>query len=1418
MATAARKTAARRNGRSRGKPDETTPVGDRDIAIIGMSCRVPGAHGVDDFWSMLVDGVDAVSEVPTSRYPVDDFFDGEGPKPGRIISRRGGFLENIDGFDAPFFAISPREAAAMDPQQRVLLECAWEALEDAGQDLGRLAGSRVGVFVGSDGSNYWEMQSQGEPNIYGVMGGGARSAIAGRLSFTFDLTGPSVTVDTACSSSLMALSLACQSLRSGESTMALAAGAHLVLSPWESVAFSSAGMLSPDGKCKFGDASADGFVRSEGIGVLVLKPLRAALADGDPVHAVIKGVGTSNDGAGSGLFMSPALSGQEAMLREAYRDAGIDPSEVDYVEAHGTGTQAGDPVELGALAAVLGEGREPGRRAFVGSVKTNIGHAEAAAGVIGVIKAVLCLKHRTVPRNLHFTTPNPAIPWSELPLVLPTRTQPLDDEKRLVAGVSAFGISGTNTHVVLTGPEVPTGRREVDAAVTEQGGDHLLTLSARSHEALRESIRFYLSYFGVGGAGHDADLADVCYTAASRRTHHDHRLAVVDSTREGMVEQLRALLHGDAEFTSPDRARIAFVFPGQGSQWTGMGRELLDTSPAFRAAMFRCDEAVRAEAGWSVIEKLRDPEATWEEIDVVQPTLWAVEVALAETWRAWGVEPDVVIGHSMGEVAAACVSGALSLADGAAVICRRSSLMRGLAGRGAMAVVELSVADAEAAIADVADRVSIAVSNSRNSTVVSGDPDAIAELPRKLDEQGVFCRPVKVNVASHSVQMDPILEELASRLAGLEPRAGTIPLHSTVTGELTDGQELDPDYWVRNLRQPVRFVDAVTETASAGPTVFVEISPHPLLVNAIQETVAELGVEGHALPTLRREQPERATMLRGYGTLYEKNAPVRLESLYPGGRCVPLPHYPWQRVRHWLAESGSGAVADGGTARPWETALDPAATPYLVQHEVNGVPLVPGTVLLEAARSAATDAASGMPVVLSEVDFVDALLPSPGALLVDLHPVEAGAWRFDVGPADGVRATGHVRTVHGLEPTRPAESVAEVGARCVEHWDGDRFYAWAARGGTVWGEAFRGVTDVWRAPGEALAKVRLPASLAGEQAGYLLHPAFLEACAAPLLAVFDTPVWMLAEHVAEVRVLNRASSVWSHVRVVDIDSGGTATADVVVLDDREQIVAELRGLRVRANEPRHAEPTHAAPTHAEAVAPVEPAAVPAAGGAVLGSGAVISLKGEFRLEDPSGTVIELSGSLRVVPPGGVTPASAPVAETPDRPVVPAMPPVSFSRNGNGTNGSAPAAGPALVTATATVPAQGRPRPERSAAERSLPQRSLPERSEPRAVDTGTEVRTAAEARTDVPEDSAGVLAYLVERVAAVLGAQAAKIDTRKPVTALGMDSLMALEVRGRLQKELGVTVPTAVILRAESLDAAAAKIAELLPDAGAPRQ
>ncbi|NUT96943.1 MAG: acyltransferase domain-containing protein [Saccharothrix sp.] len=1401
-----------------------------------MSCRVPGAHGIDDFWSMLVDGVDAVSEVPTSRYPVDDFFDGDGPKPGRIISRRGGFLENIDGFDAPFFSISPREAAAMDPQQRVLLECAWEALEDAGQDLGRLAGSRVGVFVGSDGSNYWEMQSRGEPNIYGVMGGGARSAIAGRLSFTFDLTGPSVTVDTACSSSLMALSLACQSLRAGESTMALAAGAHLVLSPWESVAFSSAGMLSPDGKCKFGDASADGFVRSEGIGVLVLKPLRAALADGDPVHAVIKGVGTSNDGAGSGLFMSPALTGQEAMLREAYRDAGLDPSEVDYVEAHGTGTQAGDPVELGALAAVLGEGREPGRRAFVGSVKTNIGHAEAAAGVIGVIKAVLCLKHRTVPRNLHFTTPNPAIPWGDLPLVLPTRTQPLDDEKRLVAGVSAFGISGTNTHVVLTGPEVPTGRREVDAAVVEQGEDHLLTLSARSHEALRESIRFYLSYFGVGGAGHGAELADVCYTAASRRTHHDHRLAVVDSTREGMVEQLRALLHGDAEFTSPDRARIAFVFPGQGSQWTGMGRELLDTSPAFRAAMFRCDEAIRAETGWSVIEKLRDPGATWEEIDVVQPSLWAMEVALAETWRAWGVEPDVVIGHSMGEVAAACVSGALSLADGAAVICRRSSLMRGLAGRGAMAVVELSVPETEAAIADLADRVSVAVSNSRNSTVVSGDPDALAELQRTLDERGVFCRPVKVNVASHSVQMDPILDELADRLASVDPRAGTIPLHSTVTGELTDGQGLDADYWVRNLRRPVRFVDAVAATAEVGPTVFVEISPHPLLVNAVQETVAELGVRGHALPTLRREQPERATMLRGLGTLYEKNAPVRLESLYPGGRCVPLPHYPWQRVRHWLAES-PGAVADGGSARPWETALDPVATPYLLHHEVNGVPLVPGTVLLEAARSAATDAASGMPVVLSEVDFVDALLPSPGVLQVDLQPTEAGAWRFEVGTQDGVRAVGRVRTVHDLEPASPAEPLAEVGARCVEHWDGDRFSAWAARGGTVWGETFRGVTDVWRAPGEALAKVRLPESLAGEQEGYLLHPAFLEACAAPLLAVFDAPVWMLAEHVAEVRVLNRASSVWSHVRVVDVDAEGTTTADVVVLDDRERVVAELRGLRVRANEPRRTDPTHAAPTPAGIATPAEPgpsgaaagSGAPTMGGSVLGTGAVISLKGEFRLEDPSGTVIELSGSLRVVPPSGVGPARVEVAETPSRPVIPEMPPVSFPHNGgNGgkgsPNGFTPAAGPALVAA-ATAPAPRRseapsvPTQGRSAPERSLPQRSLPERSLPdRPAHAAPKGDTGSVGGSEVPSDPAGVLAYLVERVASVLGAQAAKIDTRKPVTALGMDSLMALEVRGRLQKEWGITVPTAVLLRAESLDAAATRIAELLPGTKAPQQ
>jgi len=1392
----------------------TPPDPERGIAVIGMACRVPAAHGVDEFWQLLMDGADAVSAAPPDR-------------PDGAARPRGGFLDDIDGFDADFFGITPLEAEAMDPQLRLLLECTADALADAGQDAARLAGSRTGVFVGTDASPYWDLLSRREPTIYGVLGGAARSAMAGRIAFTFDLTGPALVVDTACSSSLMALAAAVHSLRAGESRMAVVAGAHIVLANAETEAFTTAGMLAADGRCKFGDAAADGFVRSEAVATVVLKPLAAAVADGDPVRAVIRGVGTSNDGRGDGLFMAPAVRGQTAMLAAAYADAGIDPAEVDVVEAHGTGTQAGDPVELEALAVVLGPGRDPGRRLLVGSHKTNIGHSEGAAGLVGLIKAVLCLQHRAVPANLHLNTPNPEIAWSQLPLSLPRSPQPLDEDRPLAAGVSAFGITGTNVHVVLTSPDTAAGPgpRTVDAALAEgadEGAAHLLTLSARSGEALHDLVRSHLAHLGPHGDGRRQPVREICRTAATRRTHHEHRLAVVHADHDGLAEHLRSALHGVRTAPPAQPTRIAFVFPGQGSQWVGMGRELLACSPAFRAALAECDAAARAHTGWSVIERLASGTEPLRGVALVQPVLWAMEVALARTWQAWGVEPGLVIGHSMGEVAAACVSGALSLDDGAGVICRRSALMARSGGRGAMLVVGLPAAEAGELAAQQPDRVSVAVSNSSASTVLSGDPDALAAIGNRLDAAGVFCQPVNVDIASHSPQMDPLLDALAASLSGIEPRDGQVEMLSTVTAAPIRGSALDARYWSRNLREPVQFHPAVA-AAAAQPTVFVEISPHPLLTGAVEQTLTELGAAGAAVGSLRRDQLERATMLTALATLYEQAAPVALQRLYPTGPTVALPRYPWQHRRYW---HGPPPTADtAAQSHRHDFVLDTAAEPHLLGHVVNGVHLVAGTVLLDMARTAGLVERDG-PVDLVDVHLTAALVLTPGERrVVHVDVVADGPTaRFTVSSTDlpGEQPVEHVHgtitdaadAVDAVDAIAPDRSPSAAAARLGEQWPAHRFYAWAEEGGCRWADSYRAVTALWRGPDEVVARVELPSGLSEDADARTPHPALLEACTAPLLAAFEHPTWIVGQHIAAVRIRRAARTGWTHVRLTSPREGATVTADVVVLDDQEQIVAEMTGLQVRP-----ARPTE---TGAEPVTEPDPAEPDAL---------TVEVCGQLRVTDAhQRPVLALSGSFVMHTPGSAGPVGAGAVGAVSAPAQIPVPRATASA----ASAVAPSAPLAAVTSAApSAPTPALPTPARPAAAPSAPTPALPTPARPAApgpaapepvgpvvpVDappagtrgTGAGQRGVAQADPAAePVDTDAVLERLVGHLAEISRRPAARIDVRSSAPEQGVDSLMALEVKARLQRQYQVAVPAKLLLRAPSLRAAAEQIAELV--------
>jgi acyl transferase domain-containing protein len=881
------------------------------IAIVGIGCRLPGGvHSPDALWQFLASAGDGVGEIPDSRWQPDDFYHPDPAAVGRMNVRHAGFIDGVREFDPYFFGISPRETSMMDPQQRMFLEVAWEALEDAGQADRDVRASATGVFVGANGTDYLQLQLA-EPTGIGnyTVSGGANCIIANRLSYQLDLRGPSLTIDTACSSSLVAVHLAVQSLRGRECDMAIVGGVNLILSPFSMVAHAKGLPLAPDGRCKTFDARADGYVRGEGVVAVVLRRLSDAVAAGDRIWAVIRGSAVNQDGLTNGLTAPNGLA-QRAVIERALANARVSAADVTLLEAHGTGTALGDPIEVETLDAVYGKRDGDSDRCALGAIKSNIGHLEAAAGLAGLIKTALCIHHRTIAANLHLESLNPLISLDGSRLFVPTTGIPWDrpDEQRHAA-VSSFGAGGTNAHVILgaapaeQGEAAPAGAPDDEARVL-----YAIPVSARTPDALDPMAREYRDYLESAAVG-GRSLRDIAFSATVRRTQHEHRAVVVaDSPVEAAGRLGEWLAKKEPPGVFAGRAsgaagkRIVFVFPGQGAQRPGMGRELMRECSAFRGAVIKCDQAMMKWLGYSVLGRIHgtDDESDLS-LDVIQPALFAVAVGLAARWKSLGIQPDVVVGHSMGEVAAAYVAGALTLDDATRVICRRSALLARVSGRGAMLVVALPMAEARRLVDGHGDRVAVAVSNSPTSTVLSGDTEAIAEIGAALRERNVFARPVRVDVASHSPQVDPLRDDLLTELAGLSPRPSAIPIYSTVTGEMCDGSAFDADYWARNLREPVLFWDAVRDLAGCGP--FIEMSPHPTLLSAVEQGFEWTGIDGLALPSMRRDEPEVQTIVEGAAALHASGFPVRLEALLPpGGRLVPLPQYRWAHEEFWFSE------------------------------------------------------------------------------------------------------------------------------------------------------------------------------------------------------------------------------------------------------------------------------------------------------------------------------------------------------------------------------------------------------------------------------------------------------------------------------------------------------------------------------------
>ncbi|WP_225830135.1 type I polyketide synthase [Streptomyces sp. NK08204] len=1168
------------------------------VAVVGIGCRFPGgADSPESFWRLLCEGFDAVTEVPAERWKIEDFT-AEDPKvPGRTNSRWGGFLKGVAQFDRGFFGIARQEAARMDPQQRLLAEVAFEALEDAGLPADRLAGSSTGVFIGISAFDYAARQLRDLDAIDAYTGtGSALSIAANRLSYLLDLHGPSMAVDTACSSSLVTVLQAAASLDRGDCDLALAGGVNLVLSPALAINFSKAGVMSGDGRCKPFDASADGYVRSEGAGVVVLKPLSRALADGDRVYAVIRGGAVNSDGASNGL-MAPNPQAQEAVLRAAYARAGVRPADVRYVEAHGTGTILGDPIEAKALGAVLGEGRDPHRPCLIGSVKSNVGHMESAAGIGGLIKTALVLHHRAVPATVHYREPNPHIPFDELPLQVADTLQPWpDDDGPALAGVSSFGFGGTNAHLVLQAPPpVPAARPAPDGAV-------LLPVSARDEQALRELAARYESL--LGAAGPDLTPGALASAAALRRTHHEHRLACAGTTLEELRTALAAFGRGEQApgLTSGVRRvgrrhRPVFVFSGQGPRWWPVAADLIAGEPVFRAVIDRADALLRRHTDWSLLDQLTaDPDRSrLLDTAVGQPALVAVQVALAALWRSWGVEPAAVVGHSVGEIAAAHVSGALSLEDALLVALHRGTVLHQAAGKGRMAVVGLSLEETERLLAERRPGpVWVAAGNSPGSTVLSGEAAALTELARTLEAEGVYCRLLEsVEFASHCPLMEPVAGELWRLLSGVTPRAAAVPMLSTVTGEPVTGDSLDAEYWAANLTRPVLFDRAVTALAESGHDVFVELSPHPMLTDAMNDRLSAYD-DTVVVSSLRRDEPGRAAALTGLGRLYSAGFQVDWTRVYaPSGALPALPTYPWQRTRCWFEEDTAvrRTVWDGHPvlrsfvrsavaphADHWSAPVDLDGFGYLKDHQVSGTAVLPASMVLDAALAAARTrlgpAAAVTDLHLTRLTAVPDRCADDTVQLVLLpETAETGSLRlFTRGGEDEDWA----QAAHGSYRRTAAQPAAEpldvLRARCTDAVEAGDHYAAMHRSGLMYGPAFQGVGELWRGSGEALARLRDQAELTDARGAHLVHPAVLDSALQALGAALggaDQPspdrTYLPVRVGGFTLFTDRAAPRWAHASVAasQPDADEIADATVVLYDESGAVVGELTGVALR---------------------------------------------------------------------------------------------------------------------------------------------------------------------------------------------------------------------------------------------------------------
>lgn len=1157
-----------------------------------MGCRFPG--GCDDlasYWDLLLQGRDAIERTPPSRWSLEKFYSPGSIKPGKTQSSWGGYVRDIEWFDPKLFGISPREAAVMDPQQRMLLEVAWRSIENAGCRVEDLAGTPVAVYVGISSFDYavagLSFQDRGVIGPYSNTGGSS-SIAANRISYCFDLRGPSVAVDTACSSSLVAVHHACESLQRGDASMALAGGVNALLLPDFYIAFSQLGVLSPDGRCKTFDARANGYVRSEGAGMVLLKRLSDAQRDGDPIHAVIRATALNQDGRTQGMTV-PSREAQESLVRSACERAAVSPCEIQYVEAHGTGTPVGDPIEASALSSVLNENRD--RPCLIGSVKTNVGHLEAGAGIASLIKVALSIREAKIPAHLHYQTPHPEIDLEKLNLRVPTETQawPLTDGMRL-AGVNGFGYGGANAHVIVSqAPEIaPTRERRLSPknASGEITEPILLPISARDEEAIASVAKEWRHW--IGQWEDDVTLSDIAGTVAHHRSHLECRAAIVGRTRQEWMEQLDSLSESPGKIaehrltaTDIDRG-ILFICSGQGPQWWAMGRNLLKHNRIFRATIERCDREFAKYVEWSLLEELTQEEehSQLHITEIAQPCIFALQVALADLWKSLGIVPSAIVGHSVGEIAASYLSGALTWQDACCVAIHRGRTMELASSRGAMIAVGLSPTEMSEYLDGIDDQVSIAAINGPTSITVSGNETIIGRLADRLDTQGVFCRRLRVEYAFHSPQMEPVKEALTRALANIAPRANHTPMISTVHPGWIAGAELNADYWWQNVRRSVRFSDAMRVASESGFAVALEIGPHPVLTFAITECFQQSGHAVRVIPSLHRQREDLQCITESLGSLYSIGFdPDWTAVVSSPTRRLALPAYPFQKQELWSESMESRLTRqsqqyhpllqqrDVGGAQPqWESRLDLRLQPYLSDHTVRCNCVLPAAAIITMVSAASQRITEREYVTLERLQLHHPMLlddehPKRVSVKYDESRRQLVLWSAGVDDANWQRMAEVITSSDVSDPaTRQPVDLSEAENRCTESVSAEQCYRYCHLLGLQYGPRFRGVVSAQRRDGEALVSIRAPKN----DEEYDLHPAVLDSCFHGMIIAdreFDTECrdLYLPKQIERVEVLRPLpEKVTAHVRILSKDAY-RMIADIDVVDESNRHCLSIRG-------------------------------------------------------------------------------------------------------------------------------------------------------------------------------------------------------------------------------------------------------------------